>query len=296
MLLAWLSNFTFTSASNDAFLHGHSNDHSKDLQASAQYYRPYNYNQRPNYPSNINNNNRWPSYSANSKPSFGTTKRPNYPHPASAPTASRPGTINLQDRFEAAYSAAEAENHCNSTEGETSSQGPPGICWDPTKQKIRIAHNLTIENFVIFYTRMESSSRSLDGNARFRDQICEQSKRFDSGAIICVPNKRIPPNLSDVSECPENARKTHVRVCSKTSKLSNYSPAAENCICVLDQYFDIAAEQQTRYFRLFVKPTLQETQTVVASHIENNNWQQYVPAVYQPLVTSLQLSKRPNFG
>ena len=291
MLLVFWSNIAFTSASNDIYLNGNRNDNSNDLQAYPQNNRPYiNYNQRPSYASTNIGNNRLPSNPTNNRVS-GTAQRP----PA-APTANRPA-INSAAFNTASYTpsqsekeryrATEAENICNSAEGETSSQGPPGICWDPTNQKLRIGSSLTIENFVLFYSRMQHS-RTLDKNARFRDQICEQSKRFNSVGVICVPYKGTPPNLmSDVSECPDNARKSFFFICSKTAKLSNYLPPVENCICVLDQYFDIVAEEQTRHFRLYVKPTLQNTPSPV---IANNNWQQYVPAAALPFIN------RPNLG
>ena len=296
MLLVLSSHITFTSASNDVFLHETANDNnSKDMFVSSQNYRPYNYNQRPNYPSNYNGNNRLPSYQqpndffanirlpdylTNYRPNYGTTQRPNY-QPTS-PTTGKIITIN--DRYLASEAGIEGENTCEWDREKTTTNsmlGPPGICWDPTNQKIRIAHNLTIENFVIFYARMERP-RSLYQNASFRDQICEQSRRFNSVGLICVPNKKgIPYSFSAESasdvECPANARKTNVIECTK-----------ENCICYLDQYHEIAKEQQNRNFRMFKQSLVTELLAYHANALSNRapplitykNFYEYFPSSY----------------
>ena len=259
MLLVWWSHIVFTSASKDAdafLLHKNATNNSTDLNVSSQYNRPYYFNRRPSYPANNNGNNRRPVYPTNYRPNYGNNQRPNY-YPASqattrrpnyypaAPTASRPTTT--KERLFAQEAAYTAGYFCNSAEAAASSQGPRGICWDSRNQKLKIDPNLTIENFVYFYSGLQLT-RSLKENTAFRDEICEQSRGFNNVAIICVPYKRIDYDSSYESEtdveCPTNARKTSA------------SCFGQSCICYLDQYHRVAVVNLRNYFHLFTKQLL----------------------------------------
>ena len=244
MLLVWWSHIACISVSNAT----------GDLQASSTYFRPYfYYNRRPSYPTNNNGNNRRPVYPINYRPNYGnnwhpnyypalpaTTRRPTY-YPA-APTTRRP-TKTMEQLLEEKRDAYIAGHFCNSAEAAFSSQGPPEICWDSANKKLRTSSNLTIESFVTFYARLYRFY-SMDKDIRFRDEICEQSRRFNNVGIICVPFKDIDyDEESDYSsdvECPANARKTRTSACITDG----------NCICFLDQYHKIAKEGTKQYWNL----------------------------------------------
>ena len=232
MLLVWWSHIVFfTSASQDVHADLHNKtDNSTDLQASSQYYKPYYFNRRPGYP---NGNNRLPVYPTNYRPNYGFNLRP-------ISIVNRPASTEAQVVAEiAAYAAG---HYCNSAETVASNLGPPGICWDSKNKKLKIGPNLTMENFVNFYSRVQNAI-ILGGNAEFRNQICEQSRRFNNAAIICVPFKH---NYFDDSyetradvECPANARKAFADCFGK------------ECVCYVDQYHRIALDNQFRFVHLY---------------------------------------------
>ena len=135
-----------------------------------------------------------------------------------------------------------AGHFCNAPETAASNLGPPGICWDSANRKLKTSPSLTMGNFVSFFSRVEKT-RLLGGNSEFRDQICEQSRRFNNVALICVPFRNVPYDTSvethsDV-ECPSNARQASGN-CYGT-----------NCICYLDQYHMIAQANKNHYHNLF---------------------------------------------
>ena len=247
MLLVWWCHIVaFTSTSN-------ATKNSMDLQTSSTFFRPYYYNRRPSYPQR---------YPANYNRPNGNNQRPNYYPAASQTTTIRPTyypvgtywTKKSDEQIRAEVAAYTAGHFCNSAAAAAaaSSQGPPGICWDSSNQKLRTSSNLTIEDFVIFYARMDYSYMS--ENIRFRDEICEQSRRFNNVGLICVPYKRISyssaESESDV-ECPENARKNGGSVCI----------TGGNCICYLEQYQKIVSEQRTRYYSsLYFLPPIDSPQ------------------------------------
>ena len=245
MLLACWSHIFFTSASKDANAIPHdAADNTTELRASSQYYRPYYYNRRPSYTSNYNGNNRRPVYPTNCRPimaiNYGTNQRPNYL--AVAPTVNRPGPTSTLAQITAEVVTYAAGHFCNAPETAASNLGPPGICWDSANRKLKTSPSLTMGNFVSFFSRVEKT-RLLGGNSEFRDQICEQSRRFNNVALICVPFRNVPYDTSvethsDV-ECPSNARQASGN-CYGT-----------NCICYLDQYHMIAQANKNHYHNLF---------------------------------------------
>ena len=124
-----------------------------DQQVYAQNYRPYVNNRRPSYPAYVGNNRRPPSNSINNN-------RP-------ATSSNRP--------------VGSSASSCSSPDAATQ-QG--GICWDSANQLLRTAPSLTNDQLVAFYSKNFGSS--LARAPRFRSQICEQSRRFNSVGVLCV--------------------------------------------------------------------------------------------------------------
>ena len=124
---------------------------------------------------------------------------------------------------------------CSSTD-ENRNQGN-WICWDASNDKLQMGPNLSIENFVAFYSRLAGGS--IYGRSAFRKQICEQSKqRFNNAGIVCVPYERISSN-EWYGGCPANAKKAHANFCQY------------ECICITDQYSHIANNNVFPYISNF---------------------------------------------
>ena len=165
------------------------------------------------------------------QPNFGNHQRPKYVPVAKAETSRyRVAPKKQLLAEEAAYTAG---HFCNTAESATSNQGIPGICWDPTNQKLKTSSNLTIRNFVKFYSRLLPTRfvgrYSLKPNILFLTEICEQSRKLNNAGLICVPYKHIEYD-SDTqtlaeAECPANTRGGVTPTC-----------VGEYCICYVDQY------------------------------------------------------------
>ena len=181
LLVVWWSNCCVATSANN-FISG------VDQQASSQYYRPYSYNRRPGFVQNQQPSHYCP---------VGTTN--NYRPMTRPPT--RP----------VAPQVSNSQPACSSTD-ENRNQGN-WICWDAPNDKLRMGPNLSIENFVALYSRLAGGS--IYDRPAFRNQICEQSRRFNNAGIVCAPY----PDKSSVEsygyvDCPANAKKAPA-ICEK---------------------------------------------------------------------------------
>ncbi len=179
---------------------------SGEQQASSQYYRPYNnYNRRPAYPV------RRPAYNnyINQRPQ----------RPAAAPS-------NTNYRPAPAPTTSSAKTTC----GSSNSFQQYGICWAADSQRLQISPNLTIENFVRFH-KINFYDDVLYSTS-YRQQLCEQSRRFNSVGILCVTSSA--SNHEDDDDCLYR-RAGGVSTSAAKSCLNN------DCICVVgDPYESIA--------------------------------------------------------
>jgi hypothetical protein len=172
---------------------------SGEQQASAQYYRPYN-NRRPAYPV------RRPSYNnyINQRPLTPAASNNNY---RPAPTIARPST-------------AVTGSTCSSS----NTYQQYGICWAADSQRLQISPSLTIENFVRFHTT--NLFNSVLYLATYRQQMCEQSRRFNSVGVKCAEEE----------EC-------YFKRTSSTYTAVASSCINDDCICVVgDPYESIASK------------------------------------------------------
>ncbi len=221
-----------TSQINDEILDGRENATavSQDQQVSSQYYRPYYYNRRPAYnyynqrpaynyyqrPSYPSRPNYRPAYVNNQRPAYSSVPNNNYRPTTTTTTTRRPSISN--------------NNYCTSSTPTDSNQGN-WICWDQTNQKLRMGPNLTVEKLVIFYAQL-CDGRVMDYNEAFRQQICEQSRRFNNVGIVCV---KYDSNAGEGhSDCPSSRK--FPGICTAVSGM---------CVCVNDQFQDIASQNMS---------------------------------------------------
>jgi hypothetical protein len=177
---------------------------SGEQQASAQYYRPYN-NRRPAYPV------RRPSYNnyINQRPLTPAASNNNY---RPAPTIARPST-------------AVTGSTCSSS----NTYQQYGICWAADSQRLQISPSLTIENFVRFH-KINLYDNVLYSTS-YRQQLCEQSRRFNSVGILCITSAS---NHEDDDDCfYQRAGGTY----TSTAK----SCINNDCICVVGDPFESIA-------------------------------------------------------
>jgi hypothetical protein len=174
-----------------------------EQQASAQYYRPYyNYNRRPAYPVRrpVYNNyiNQRPQRPAAAP--FNTNYRP-----APAPTSAISGSC-----------------------GSSNSYQQYGICWAADSQRLQISPSLTIENFVRFFKK--NLYVGFFDSPSYRQQICEQSRRFNSVGVMCVTP---PSNFEeDDDDC------VYRRPGGVTSFASKKCITGEVCICTVGDPYE----------------------------------------------------------
>ncbi|XP_046459396.1 uncharacterized protein LOC124205881 isoform X3 [Daphnia pulex] len=186
-----------------------------EQQASAQYYRPYyNYNRRPAYPVRRPTYNNYHSQRPQ-RPAAAPSNANYRPAPAPAPTtAARPS------------SAAVTGTSCRSS----NSYQQYGICWAADSQRLQISPSLTIENFVRFH-KINLYDNVLYSTS-YRQQLCDQSRRFNSVGILCITSAS---NHEDDDDCfYQRAGGTYTSAAK--SCINN------DCICVVgDPYESIAA-------------------------------------------------------
>ena len=205
-----------------------------DQQGSAQNYRPYGNNRRPIYPANNYVNNRRPIYPTSY---YGNYRRPSYPTNFGNNRRPPLNSINNNRPATTGYPAASATNNrrpappteptsnrpCNSTDDATQQDG---ICWDANNQLLRTSSNLMIEKFVAFYSKYFGTK--LSDTSRFRSQICDQSRRFNSVGVLCVSTGE--------DDCMLNGS-------ASAQSCINY-----DCICVVGERYQKIAKENTHFF------------------------------------------------
>ena len=195
---------------------------SEDQQTSAQYYRPYNnVNRRPAYPvrrptySNYINNQQRPVQRPVQRPqtpSVSSNYRPSAPTVAAQSSNIRPSTS----------SNTGTGTSCTSS----NSYGQYGICWDAQSQRLQIGPNLTIENLVRFHAYNLYSS--LTYSTVYRQQLCQQSRRFNSVGLLCVSTGEDDCNYHRGNNVYTSAAQSCIN---------------DDCICVVGEPYETIALQ-----------------------------------------------------
>ena len=188
-----------------------------EQQPAAQNYRPYYNNRRPAFPV------RRPAYTnaINQKPQ--TPVSSNYrPAPTVAQSTKKPNT--------------ESGTTCSSS----NNYQQYGICWAADSQRLQISPSLTIENLVRFHKANLFSSQLYQAN--YRQQLCEQSRRFNSVGLLCVSTGE--------DDCVYK-RGNNVYTSAAQSCYN------DDCICVVGEPYETIASQTVSVNSPFNAPQFQ---------------------------------------
>ena len=202
---------------------------SGDQQTSAQYYRPYNVNRRTAaYPVR--------------RPAAYPVRRPAYNNYINNQRPQTPVSSNY--RPSAPTVNAQPNNNRPSTSGTTctssNSYGQYGICWAADSQRLQIGPNLTIENLVRFHAYNLYSS--LTYSTVYRQQLCQQSRRFNSVGLLCVSTGE--------DDC--NYHRGNNVYTSAAQRCIN-----DDCICVVGEPYETIASQTDSPNNPFKAPEFQ---------------------------------------